>query len=607
MLAANQPLVVPMLLRLSNFKLNAYVVLVVSKPKGITLVFKTDPLQNVDISSTFDSIAVIQKFIQQEIEGQLRQMFREDLPGIIHRLSQRWVRSTTMMGDGMNAPNTTVEAPYLRQRPSFPNAPNQSRLETMSNPDLSRFPSGSAWQPSLLRPPGRPGLNPRAVTMSARSVASKSSYGDLRATANTTSRSEIGYSNHFGGDTDSAEELSERPSFSALGRLHRPSRGLADLMEDPVKESLYPDDDAVSDASVEVDESTTYDVVEWEDTVPDMSSTPEDGETPPSTARVTEYETIPAVGGGYISRPRVYHSTSLHHASSSNSSISSSTTPPRPGVSLRRITPTRVQSYDSYDVYASRTQYANSAITSRQHPLQEYPFPPSPQSDPPRRRASFSRTQPPSSPFLAPLPDSSFDPSGGDLETASAAQIVLRPGLNNTVTQLSLLNHANHTLSPYARTLEHFAVRSAPPKERGGVGGPGSGNGNTILGAGTAVGFSAGQERQPARARRKRTYRLGGKKPPVHESESSAVSKLHDRPYSPHPPPSTPPMASNHLPPPPLSPSDFDESDIDRYFRPYDGQSQLSLQGAVGASSPAPISASQSFFRRRTSHRSLKG
>ncbi|KAI0065775.1 hypothetical protein BV25DRAFT_1782202, partial [Artomyces pyxidatus] len=100
MLAAKQALVVPMLLRLSHFRLSSYVVLVVSKQKGITLVFKTDPLQNVDINSTFDSIAVIQSFIQREIEGQLRQMFREDLPGIIHRLSQQWVKAK-------------VEAPYL--------------------------------------------------------------------------------------------------------------------------------------------------------------------------------------------------------------------------------------------------------------------------------------------------------------------------------------------------------------------------------------------------------------------------------------------------------------------------------------------------------------
>ncbi|KAG1867357.1 hypothetical protein F4604DRAFT_1546596, partial [Suillus subluteus] len=42
MLAAKDPLVVPMLLHLSHFKPDSYVVLVISKQKGITLVFKTD-------------------------------------------------------------------------------------------------------------------------------------------------------------------------------------------------------------------------------------------------------------------------------------------------------------------------------------------------------------------------------------------------------------------------------------------------------------------------------------------------------------------------------------------------------------------------------------
>ncbi|TEB30125.1 hypothetical protein FA13DRAFT_1764616 [Coprinellus micaceus] len=118
MLAAKQPLVVPMLLRLSHFKLSSYVVLVVSKQKGITIVFKTDPLQNVDISSTFDSIAVIQSFIQREIEGQLRQMFKEDLPSIIHRLSQQWVKAK-------------VETPYQKQ--------NQSSLRKPPHQGYLRF------------------------------------------------------------------------------------------------------------------------------------------------------------------------------------------------------------------------------------------------------------------------------------------------------------------------------------------------------------------------------------------------------------------------------------------------------------------------------------
>ncbi|CDO69567.1 hypothetical protein BN946_scf184759.g7 [Trametes cinnabarina] len=35
-------------------------------------------------------------------------------------------------------------------------------------------------------------------------------------------------------------------------------------------------------------------------------------------------------------------------------------------------------------------------------------------------------------------------------------KIVLRPSINNSISQLSTLSHSNHTLSPYTRTLEHF-------------------------------------------------------------------------------------------------------------------------------------------------------
>lgn len=92
-LFAAAPLVVPMQLRLSHVRLRAIIVLVVSKTKGITLVFKNDPLESVQVSSTFDSVAVLAKYLQQEIEGQLKEVFREDLPGIIHRLSQKWLSS----------------------------------------------------------------------------------------------------------------------------------------------------------------------------------------------------------------------------------------------------------------------------------------------------------------------------------------------------------------------------------------------------------------------------------------------------------------------------------------------------------------------------------
>lgn len=107
-LLASQPLLVPMTLRLSSLHLRAILILVVSASKGITLVFKNDPLQNVDVSSTFDSIEVIRGYLQQEIEGQLREMFREDLPGIIHRLSQGWFNNAAGMGG-------RVEMPYRHE------------------------------------------------------------------------------------------------------------------------------------------------------------------------------------------------------------------------------------------------------------------------------------------------------------------------------------------------------------------------------------------------------------------------------------------------------------------------------------------------------------
>ncbi|KAI9338428.1 hypothetical protein BD770DRAFT_353165 [Pilaira anomala] len=92
-LAADQPLVVPMILRISELKLRGIVVLVVSKTKGVTLVFKNDPLESIRISSTFDSISILRDFLQRQIENQLRNMLQEDLPVMIHTLSLRIIES----------------------------------------------------------------------------------------------------------------------------------------------------------------------------------------------------------------------------------------------------------------------------------------------------------------------------------------------------------------------------------------------------------------------------------------------------------------------------------------------------------------------------------
>ncbi|UZJ56907.1 hypothetical protein CBS101457_006227 [Exobasidium rhododendri] len=132
-LFAARPLIVPMKLHLSSVRLKAIVVLVVSKQKGITLVFKNDPLESVDVSSTFDSVAVIQKYLQQEIEGQLREMFREDLPGIIHRLSQKWLSG-----------NREGQQKKQQQQPNHTSTPGKNNATKATSPRAGTSHSSSS-------------------------------------------------------------------------------------------------------------------------------------------------------------------------------------------------------------------------------------------------------------------------------------------------------------------------------------------------------------------------------------------------------------------------------------------------------------------------------
>lgn len=62
-----------------------------SKQKGLTLVFRNDPLESLKVSSTFDSIQFVRDYLQRTIEGKLRDLMMDELPAIIHRLSlQLW-------------------------------------------------------------------------------------------------------------------------------------------------------------------------------------------------------------------------------------------------------------------------------------------------------------------------------------------------------------------------------------------------------------------------------------------------------------------------------------------------------------------------------------
>ncbi|KAF1354965.1 hypothetical protein BDV97DRAFT_94382 [Delphinella strobiligena] len=88
-LAASSGLTIPIQITLSDIRLSGFVILVFSRQKGITLVFRNDPLESLKVSSTFDSIPFVRDYLQKEIEKQLRVLFMDDLPAIIHRLSLR--------------------------------------------------------------------------------------------------------------------------------------------------------------------------------------------------------------------------------------------------------------------------------------------------------------------------------------------------------------------------------------------------------------------------------------------------------------------------------------------------------------------------------------
>jgi len=645
MLAAKDPLVVPMLLRLSHFRLSSYVVLVVSKQKGITLVFKTDPLQNVDINSTFDSIAVIQNFIQREIEGQLRQMFREDLPGIIHRLSQQWVKAK-------------VEAPYLNKRPPPPTTRHSfdttsSFIQKHNIADIglhSRRPFANSL-PSR-RPPSTSGSS---ITSSTRpSTLKYSSHPETPSSSSSSSSSSHPDLENFDPTYGLRPEgLPSKSGFKGFSSLFIPNKGLADLAEESSDFGEYDEEE---------DERGSFDLVDWEDTIPGISPTPSiynnDHEASP------EYETIPAVGGGTITRPRIYHSQStIQSAPSSTKSLSSLPVRTRTQNSLfysgLGATPSVLPRHSSNgttsyfpDVPTAGPSKLNprydstrpaSLRGSHTAPLHRSNSPDSTESQHSRSSSGPTRTlstdltdhrdgqeeteeeriymrRPPSQRrFSVTSSTSNLDSQMGStppdryfidrqlrqhslsqssspshphslhsLHQQDPTNIVLRLSLNSSIHQLSTLSHSNHTLSPYTRDVSHFTVRSVPPRG---------------VGHGHGVGFSSGQgqglERQPpVKAKRKRIYRLGGGRGGGGGGggESPAVVDLAaalpgDTEFaSVHPNDSISPKL----------PSEFDVSDMDRYFRSYDGDPSRSPNLTPIIGDAAAAAAATGTVRRRT-------
>ncbi|KAK6457631.1 mitochondrial outer membrane protein [Scheffersomyces xylosifermentans] len=90
-LLSNEQFALPLDLKLSDIKISGIGIIVFSKSKGLTLVFRNDPLDSIKVSSTFDTVQVLANFLQKQIENQIRDLFRETLPTLIHQFSLKYL------------------------------------------------------------------------------------------------------------------------------------------------------------------------------------------------------------------------------------------------------------------------------------------------------------------------------------------------------------------------------------------------------------------------------------------------------------------------------------------------------------------------------------
>lgn len=89
--AAADSLPIPLHLTLRNIRLQGTVIVAFSATAGLTLVFRNDPLHSVEVTSSLDLVPGISTFLQQQISGHLRQLFRDEVPAALYKLSLRYL------------------------------------------------------------------------------------------------------------------------------------------------------------------------------------------------------------------------------------------------------------------------------------------------------------------------------------------------------------------------------------------------------------------------------------------------------------------------------------------------------------------------------------
>ena len=80
-LAADKSLVVPMVIRITDLHIDGVMWLCwTSQTPHFSLAFVSDPLVNVSVSSSFDSMAKVRQSLQEEIEGEIRKALLKTIP-----------------------------------------------------------------------------------------------------------------------------------------------------------------------------------------------------------------------------------------------------------------------------------------------------------------------------------------------------------------------------------------------------------------------------------------------------------------------------------------------------------------------------------------------
>lgn len=112
-LAASQSLELPLQLKISRIVLSGIVVIVYSRARGLTVVFQNDPVDSVEVESTFDFVYGVKDFISKEIQARLTESLRDDIPAALFELSQAQSGQGAQQTDVHNEDSECLDASVI--------------------------------------------------------------------------------------------------------------------------------------------------------------------------------------------------------------------------------------------------------------------------------------------------------------------------------------------------------------------------------------------------------------------------------------------------------------------------------------------------------------